>query len=519
MTNVLTSLSLPDRWREMKQQQGPEMALVLILACAALLRFYALSAESLWFDEAYSVWVARHGVGWHIALSTQRISPPLYYLCLHFWLWLGTSEFVARSLSVMFGLGSIVAAYGLAKQLFDARVGLLSALLLAISPLHIWYSQEARMYILVAALGICSAYFMLLALRDGRLWQWSGYVLSTALVMNAHYFAVFLVPFQNAYVLYLILRRHVGRDLCRRWLLSQAIIGLLSVIGLAGMFSSESTYWWGLLDTWHGAPTITDLLGLMFSFSLGTTVRGPLIYWSGLFIFGSCVLGSLLTFRRGRLSLSVDRGLLFLMLYLVVPLGTIFLLSQFRSFWVLRYIFPFLPPYCIIVARGISRISRSAHGGTRKPGRVLAVLMLGAIVLISLWPVANIYRYEQKENWRAVVEHVTAEEQPGDLIFMVDEDIWLPFEHYYRGSMRRMGISRVVTERDLLAARVGTILPSYSRIWLVLSHTDNLALKDYLMTSRYTELVSERYFTGVEVDLFAIKFETAGRGLEDATPF
>ena len=76
-----------------------------------------------------------------------------------------------------------------------------------------------------------------------------------------------------------------------------------------------------------------------------------------------------------------------------------------------------------------------------------------------------------------------------------------------------MGVSRVVTDRHFLAARVGTILPNYNRIWLVLSHTDNLALKDYLTTSRYTELVSERLFTGVEVDLFTIKSATAHRGI------
>ena len=503
------------------QRNRTRGALLLILSSAALLRFYALSAESFWFDEAYSVWVARHSVSWHIALSTQRIFPPLYYLCLHFWLWLGSSEFLVRSLSVWIGLGSIVAVYGLAKQLFDARVGLLSALLLAISPLHIWYSQEARMYILVAALGLCSAYFMLLALREGRSWHWLAYVLSTALLMNAHYFAVFLVPFQNAYVLYLLLRRHARRGVLWHWLLSQVMVGLLSAVGLAGIFSSESSYWWGLLDTWHGAPTIADLLGLMFSFSLGTTVRGSLIYWGGLFLFGLCVLGSLLAFERRRLSLSVDRGLVFAMLYLVVPLGTVFLLSQFRSFWVLRYIFPFLPPYCIIVARGISRMSSlgeaqsrhlSGESRIRPPGWILGVLVLGAIVLVSFWPIANIYRYEQKENWRAAVQYLTAEEQLGDLILLVDEDIWLPFEYYYRGSTRRMGVSRMVTDRDLLAARLGTILPNYNRIWLVLSHTDNLALKEHLTTSRYTELVSERHFTRVEVDLFVIKSAIADRG-------
>ena len=462
---------------------------------AAALRFFALGAESLWFDEAYSVWVSRHSVAWHIALSTQRIFPPLYYLCLHFWLRLGSSESAVRALSALIGLVSIVAVYALAKQLFDQATGLVSALLLAISPLHLWYSQEARMYILVAALGLWSAYFMLQALRNGNRWQWAAYTVSTALLMNAHYFAIFLVPFQNAYVLYLLLRKRIGWPMTRRWLLSQVLVGLLSAVGLAGIFSSESTYWWGLLDTWHGAPGIAELLNLWFSFSLGTTVRGALIYWSGLFVFGLCLAGSWLFSKRGGVSLSTDDGLVFAALYLVVPLGTVFLLSQFQSFWVLRYIFPFLPAYCILVGRGL----------TKMPNRSIQAALLAAIVLLSLWPIANTYRYEQKENWRAAVQYISAQEEAGDVIILVDEDIWLPFEHYYRGETRRVGISRVVGDRALLAARVGTLLPSCDRIWLVLSHTDNFALKDYLSTSRFTEPLSERQFTQVEVDLFAVE--------------
>jgi len=508
------------RLRSVAQEQKGHLVLLLMLTLAAALRLYGLATESFWFDEAYSVWVARHSVGWHIALSTQRIFPPLYYLCLHFWLKLGSSEFWVRALSVLIGVVSIAAIYVLGKQLFDKWVGLLSAFLLTISPLHIWYSQEARMYILVAALSLYSAIFMLLALREGKFWQWLAYVLTTALLMNAHYFAVFLVPFQNVYALYRLLRERAQRGIWMQWVFSQLMVGLLSVIGLAGIFSTESGYWWGLLDTWHGAPGLADLLGLMFSFSLGTTVRGRLVYWGGLLIFGSCILGNLLTFVRGRSSPSAHRdprvsserdGLVFVLLYLLIPVGTVFALSQVRSFWVLRYIFPFLPPYCILVGRGIARMLRLGERRFRSVGLALGSLMLAAVSLISFWPIVNMYRYEQKENWRAAVQYISAEERFSDIIFLVDEDIWLPFEHYYRGSVRRVGVSRVLTDPALLAARVGMILPSYERIWLVLSHTDNLALKDQLRTLRYARLVSEETFTGIEVDLFAIQYPIAER--------
>ncbi len=495
MQKVLTHLRGGDRTK---------VWLGVVLVVAALLRFYALSAESFWFDETYSVWVARHSVGWHIELSTQRIFPPLYYLVLHFWLRLGSSEFAVRSLSVLIGLGSIGAVYGLARGLFDRRVGLLSALLLAVSPLHIWYSQEARMYILVAALGLYSAHFMLLALRGGKSWHWVAYVLGTALLMNAHYFAVFLVPFQNVYVLYMLLRRQVDRTALWHWIASQVLVAVLSVIGLAGIFSAESGYWWGLLDTWHGAPGIADLLGLMFEFSLGTTVQGRWIYWGALSAFGFCILWGLVsaigvragTLKRGRATADDWRdtdGLVFVLLYLLVPLGTVFFLSQFRSFWVLRYIFPFLPPYCILVAYGISRMPLT-----------LRWTMAGLMVVVTFWAVTDIYRDEQKENWRAVVQYLSAREEAGDVILLVDEDIWLPFEHYYGGTTRRVGISRAVQDRELLVARVGMLLPSHDRIWLILSHTDNWMVRDYLRSSASTELESEESFTGVSVELYVI---------------
>ncbi len=506
MRKVLTHLRDGDR---------TETMLGVFLAGAALLRFYALSAESFWFDEAYSVWVARHSVGWHIELSTQRIFPPLYYLLLHFWLRLGSSEFAVRSLSVLIGLASIGAAYGLARGLFDRRVGLLSALLLAVSPLHIWYSQEARMYILVAALGLCSAYFMLLALRGGKFWHWVAYVLITAMLMNAHYFAIFLVPFQNAYALYMLLRRQVDRTALWCWVASQLSVAVLSVIGLAGIFSAESGYWWGLLDTWHGAPGIADLLGLMFEFSMGMFVQGRLIYWGTLSAFGSCILWGLLSAigvragapRRGIATVHDRRdidSIVFVLLYLLVPLGTVFLLSQFRSFWVLRYIFPFLPPFCILVAYGLSRMQLK-----------LLWMMVGLMVLANLWAVADIYRDEQKENWRAAVQHMSAHEEAGDVILLVDEDIWLPFEHYYRGSTRRVGISRVVDDRDLLAARVGMLLPSYDRIWLVLSHTDNWMVRDFLLSSPATELVSEESFAGVQVELYVVHTDERAAAIKE----
>ena len=508
-----------------ERKRTPLVLLLLVLVVGAILRVYSLGAESFYFDEAYSVWAARHSVTWLLALSTQRIFPPLYYLLLHFWLVFGESEFAVRSLSVVLGLVSITAIYVLATQLFDTRVGLLSAWLLAISPLHLWFSQEARMYMLVFTLNLCSACLVLSVVREGRRRQWLAYVLTTALAMSTHYFTLFLALFENAYVAYLLLRRRLRRGFWKQWALSQVAIAVLSAIGLAGVFSEESDYWWGLLDTLHGPATWRDLVSTVLKFSLGPLVGGRLAYVVALSLFGFCAAWAVLRLRpsaptapedravtmRGfasgfgwqRLALDWDDALVFVLLYLVVPIGAIFLVSQFRSFWVLRYLFPFLPPYCILASRGIARM----------PGRALPALLTAGIVLASSWPVADMYRFQQKEDWRGAVQYIAAHEQPGDLLLMVDEDLWLPFEHYYQGAMSHLGVSRTITDRDFLAARAGLAASSHRRIWLVLSHTENQMLKEYLMTSGYTKLASERHFASVEVDLFTVQPTLAATSL------
>ena len=483
--------------------------LLAIIILGAALRLFQLGAESFWFDEAYSVWVARHSLVWQFSLSMQRIFPLLYYVLLHFWLRLGSSELVVRALSALVGIGSIAALYALARDLFDRRTGLLSAFFLAVSPLHLWFSQEARMYILAAGLGICSAHCLLLALRTyaqpgseqrRRPWLWLGYIVSTALAVNAHYFALFLIPFHNLFVLYVLLRKRPDRSLLWQWFLCQAAVGLLSLAGLAGVFSDESRYWWSLLDALHGAPRLGDLLRLLFHFSLGTTVESSLLLKAALLAFGGCAAWSVLQVRNGRLRLHIDEGLLFTLLYLLVPLGTVFVYSQVRSSWVLRYLFPFLPPYCILLARGLLNLP------ARLPRIVLALVLL----LLTLWPLVNTYRIQQKEDWRSAAALISLQEQPGDVLLTVDEDIWLPFEHYYSGSLYYQGISRDITDPDLLRARIGQAALANHRVWLLLSHTNNVLLKDVLRQFPNSRMILEQHFLNVEVDLFNLSTTNGG---------
>ena len=128
--------------------------LTLLTLAACGLRLLRLDFQPLWWDEGYSVWFATHPLGQMLALTAQDIHPPLYYALLRGWtLLLGAGPVALRLLSAVIGTLAIPAVYLAGRRLFGSRrTALLAAALLAINPLHIYYSQEVRMYGLVALL-------------------------------------------------------------------------------------------------------------------------------------------------------------------------------------------------------------------------------------------------------------------------------------------------------------------------------------------------------------------------------
>ena len=134
--------------------------LLAILLLASFLRFYCLDAQSFWNDEGNSARIAERTLDLILEGAEGDIHPPGYYLLLHYWRALfGQSEFALRSLSAVAGLALVVFTYLLGHHLFGQATGLMAALLGAISPFAIYYSQEARMYAPLAALSAAAARF------------------------------------------------------------------------------------------------------------------------------------------------------------------------------------------------------------------------------------------------------------------------------------------------------------------------------------------------------------------------
>lgn len=121
-----------------------------IILLGFMLRIYRIGDKGLWLDEAFSVWMARNSlpelIAWLLRVDQH---PPLYYVLLHFWLWLGDSAAQVRTLSALFGTLTLPIMFLLGRRISGSGVGLTAALILALSPFHVRFAQETRMYALL----------------------------------------------------------------------------------------------------------------------------------------------------------------------------------------------------------------------------------------------------------------------------------------------------------------------------------------------------------------------------------
>ena len=177
----------------------------LLILGALGLRLARLPFQPLWWDEGWSLYFATTDVGAMLKLTAVDIHPPFYYLLLHLWIRiLGPSVLSVRFLSVLIGTAAVPLLYVTGRRLLGEKGGLLAAFLLAVSPLHIYYSQEVRMYALVTLLGLAAFYFALREEWNGGKAQWAvwiGYVLAATAALYTQYYAVFLILALNICVL------------------------------------------------------------------------------------------------------------------------------------------------------------------------------------------------------------------------------------------------------------------------------------------------------------------------------
>lgn len=428
-----------------------EVVAIAVVLLATLLRLPWLATQSIAFDESFSLAVGLADISTLFqAILSDGVHPPLFYLIykIALTLW-GTSEFGQRFLAAVFSLLSIALVYKIGVVLFNRFVGLLSALLLAFNPLHIWFAQEARMYSLFGALTIVSMLAFWQALRTNRRRYWGLLGVSHSFIFLLHYFG-FLLPFiQFVFIISTFSRHH---RYLRRWVIVQfiAFLPLLPWL-IATAMREAQTFGIGFLVQ----PNFLDLPITFWNMATGSSTLLGLPT-----ILTTIIIGVTLGLAFGRLApfeVYLRQARQLVGFWLVLPPVLTWLISQRRSFYSDRYLSFVIPALVLLLAYGVSRVKFRWRN-----------LLIGILVAVSAYSLV-LTRLDpafQKDDWRGLAAYITRQEQSGDVILLYTTHIKLPFDYYYQGQIPQKPISL-----NLERFPIRPLLQGYHRAWVVYPYT------------------------------------------------
>ncbi len=457
-------MDMPDTQGKVAQRSGfsnllsrsqiPDLGatgVVLLILFGLALRLARLAFQPLWWDEGYSVWFATHPLAQMAALTAQDIHPPFYYALLHGWAApLGTSPTALRLLSVVVGVLTIPLLFLVARRMLSARAALLAAFLLTINPLHIYYSQEVRMYGLVALLSVAilAAAWRAFELRGkGAEEQRSGKVSPSPRLRTSIPLLVYIILSTAAlYTQYYAIFLPIGLTIYAAWRWRRDLRALLIWLGAQGIVALLYLPW-VLYAAPKLAPYISQKIVADADRPLGALaylarhlaaflaghLEGPLAHWwpAALLLLAPVAVGWWLLVAGRRSEGAEEQGTggastpphlpdsapsLMLAVVLVTALVMGWLISLRAPFFPARgerLLILALPPFVLLAAAGLDALwARWRAAGIIALGLVIAT---SAASLVAFYAVP---RYPD-DDYRALIAHTVEQGLPGDTVFAV----------------------------------------------------------------------------------------------------
>jgi mannosyltransferase len=329
-----------------KKQSFAERHVIIIIIIGAVIAM-TLSLliglrQSVWFDEAYSILLAKQPIPQLLHLAAIDTHPPLYYLLLKGWASVfGWGEFALRSLSVLAMGGAAFLAGMLVRRLFGARIAIIAMIFVALSPFLIRYGFEIRMYSLGSLIGVAATYALILALdskeRARRLWLYAAYAALVAIGMYTLYYTALLWIAHVVWLVWMhVQRRGSLSELVRApWLAAYAGAIVLFLPWLPTFLTQMNN---GALAPISQAMTLENLLGIV-SFNFVYQPIWQLNAVVSLLVLFVLVMIGWMSVKAFTYVKAGQRGYLgLLLLYLLVPVAVLTLVGFMRPMYVERYL-------------------------------------------------------------------------------------------------------------------------------------------------------------------------------------
>lgn len=471
-----------------------------ILALALALRLPRIN-RSFWLDEAYSVMV-RGAADPITAMTMEGPHPPLYFLTLHYWMELfGNSEVAVRLLSVLFGLGSVVAIYLLGRRLYDRRTGLLSAALLSVSTLSVQLSQTARMYSALLMFALLATYFYARLLDADTFGNRAGYVATGVLLVMTHVYGWFVVLAHAIHLAVHYLRERTHADAVRAAKM-QALVGLGALPWLALILipsylleNNEDTSWIPVPDRQVVVDLVLSYGGVPTNYPI--IAKGELVTTAGYAFVAVCALAvAFLAAQEVREEGTISRGTTLLLSFVVATTVVPYLVSlTVFPILIVRYGFLGFLGVAVLLAAGVARVRWST-------ARIACAVV---VVMLLLPGLATYYQTPTSEDWTGLGETISGDDDLSNDLILYDPGYTEPPTAYYL-SERSKQEATTVRAGYLFEVESEIRSGSYDQIWI----------PTYGDTSEYvTDNVTRQYRRAESYDFGAMtlyRYDRAGTG-------
>lgn len=492
------------------------LGLLALLLVALALRVPGIVSRTLWQDEGLTFYQIQQSIPAVLAggievqgLMTRNTHPPLYFLLLAlFGRLAGYGDFAVRWFSIGWSVLAVPLVFAFGRRLGGRPVGGVAALLVALSPLFLWYAQEIRMYSMVVFLSTLSTYRFWVALTTGRRRAYALYALATAALLWTHFSAFFLVAVQGAILVLFIGRRH--------W---KALLAVGAALLLAA--APFVPFVWARLRSgqerdFHFVPLETIARDLLHSFTTGLTMPIEGIFRFDLLVAALVLGGVAWLAQRGR-----GRGVRWLagpllLALLALPPLLLYALSYVKPLYQnVRHLIVVAPAFYLLAAAGLVGLWRWRWRGTPAGAALAAVLALGWALTAGVSTV-NYYTNPKyaKDDTRGLFAYIAANFRPGDLVVLNDAVLshilmheqpdlpWTALPHY--GTQSIWPQAREQFTQTLAAA---------DRFWFVYSPGDSTHDRARLIDQWFRDeamALDDRQFRGLTVGLGVAYYDPHG---------
>lgn len=429
--------------------------IIWILLLALILRTINIAGRNVWYDEAFAVLFAEKGLDAMlygtlapVEGGASDIHPLLYYSTLNIWMAVfGQSAAALRLWSVLLGLATVYALYRVGRELFGEKTGLAAALVMALASFHVQYSQEIRMYSLMALLLTLATWCFIRAYGFGenapqrRMPYWIGFGVLAGLAMYTQQLSAFylmsigLVPFaaRNKRAIQGII---IGT-------ITALLVYLPWLVNIPSQLQKVNSYYWVPVPNLGGLIlTIRSFFTIAVDFPPQVAMAAAL---GALFLLLFLAIQVVIYLRKPRRKSESDRGALFFVLWMFAgPILLMWLVSQIQPVYLDRALIPSAVMLYLALGWLLTR------SGAPRP-----ILALLSIIGIGLFAVGLFYQttWDTFPNspFREAAAFIRENQNPGDVVIHMNKLSALPMIYYDRDLAQRYLADAPGSPEDTLA--------------------------------------------------------------------